>query len=129
MWSVVIGGIVKVVDGWFTTKRAKQEAEAQYHMALAKGEQDWDIMAMKNSQFSWKDEFITIIWYSPIIIGWFEKRVAPTGEVTWHMRDANEWAVFVGNLPVWYQVGMFGILAASFGLRWFMKQQGLQIKK
>lgn len=117
MWSVVIGGVVKVVEGWFTTKRAKQEAEAQYHMALAKGEQDWDIMAMKNSQFSWKDEFITLVWFAPLIVAW------------WYPERAMAWVDFVSLMPFWYQVCLFGIIAASFGLRWWFKQQGMGVVK
>lgn len=117
MWSVVVGGLTELAKQWFATRKAKQEAEASYHMALAKGEQDWDIMAMKNSQFSWKDELITIIWFAPLVVAWFNQE------------QAMQWIEFVTKLPVWYQIGMFGIVSASFGLRWFFKKEGLKIKE
>lgn len=115
MWGAIIGGITSVVDGFFKTKRAKQEAEASYNLMLAKGEQDWDVMAMKNSQFSWKDEFITIIIFAPLIVAWFDQD------------KALAWVDFVTQLPYWYQVMMFGIIAASFGLRWLFRREGFKV--
>lgn len=117
MWSVIIGGLTEAIKGWFETKRAKQKAEAEYHMTLAKGEQDWDLMAMKSSQFSWKDEFITLVWFSPLIVAWV------------YPEKAMQWIEFVSKLPFWYQVCLFGIVAASFGLRWWFKNQGMHVKK
>lgn len=115
MWSLVITGITKVVGSWFDKKEAEQKAEANYQMTVAKGEMDWDTMAQRAAQFSWKDEFITIIWFSPLIVAWF------------YPEKAQAWVDFVGQLPVWYQFGMFGIIAASFGLRWYFKQQQFKI--
>lgn len=115
MWGVVFQGITSVVQGWFETKREKQKAEAQYHMAVMKGEQDWDTEAMKASRFSWKDEFITIIIFAPLIVAWFDEE------------KALAWTRFVSEMPIWYQIIMSGIVAASFGLRWWFKQQNYKI--
>jgi len=117
MWSIVLGGIGEIAKSWFNLKKAKNEAEATYHMQLAKGEQDWDIEAQKAARYSWKDEFITIIWFAPLIVAWFEPE------------KALMWVNFVTELPYWYQFGMFGIIAASFGLRWYFKQQTFKINK
>lgn len=117
MWGLVFTGIKEVVQGWFKTKQAKQEAEAAYHMSLAKGEQDWDLEAQKAARYSWKDEFITVIWFSPLIMAW------------WDTERAMTWINFVTGLPYWYQFGMFGIIAASFGLRWYFKGQSFKLKK
>lgn len=114
MWSVIVGGISSLVDSWFKSKTAKQEADAAYRMSLAKGEQDWDNAAMRASQFSWKDEFITIIWFTPLIVAWFDQE------------RAMAWIEFVSALPQWYQFGMFGIIAASFGLRWYFKGKNIK---
>lgn len=116
MWSLVIGAVSTIFKGWVEVKKSKQEAEAQYHMALARGEQDWDLEAQKAARYSWKDEFITIVWFSPLIMAW------------WDTERAMAWVDFVTQLPYWYQFGMFGIIAASFGLRWYFKQQGFKIK-
>ena len=117
MWSIVTGGLVEVIKGWFEVKKSKQEAEAAYHKAVIKGEQDWDLEAQKAARYSWKDEFITIIWFAPLIMAW------------WDEERAIRWVVFVGKMPYWYQFGMFGIIAASFGLRWYFKQQDFKVTK
>lgn len=122
MWSIITGGVVEIVKGWFAVKKSKQEAEAAYNLKSIQGEIDWDIEAMKASRYSWKDELITIIWFSPLIIGWYDTEKS-------ELRDAESWVQFVGDLPYWWQFGAFGIIAASFGLRWFMKQQNFKIGK
>lgn len=122
MWGIITGGIVEIVKGWFAVKRSKQEAEAAYNQRVIQGEIDWDIEAMKASRYSWKDELITIIWYSPLIIGWYDTDTSA-------LRDAQQWIEFVGGLPLWWQFGAFGIMAASFGLRWYFKDQNFKLTK
>jgi hypothetical protein len=121
IWGIVVKGISSVLSGYFEVKKSKQEAEIKYQSMLAQGEQDWDIEAMKASKYSWKDELITIIWYSPLVVGWYDAEKDG-------LRDAREWVDFVGELPYWWQIGAFGIMAASFGLRWYFKQQDFKVK-
>lgn len=123
MWGAITNAIGGIFGGWVDLKKAKYEAEANKFLALQKAEADWDTEALRQSQYSWKDEFIAIIWYSPLYVGWFKKD--PT--LGWEMRDASEWVSFVGQLPVWWQFGAFGIMAASFGLRWYFKQQDFKV--
>lgn len=117
MWSVLFSGAVELVKGWFDVKKAKQQAEAAYQMKKEQGEQDWDLEAMRQAQYSWKDELITIIIFAPLIVAWFD------------VDAAVAWTEFVSAMPFWYQVVMFGIVAASFGLRWWFKQQSFTIPK
>ena len=117
MWPIVIKAFSGVFTSWMDSKKAKHQAEANFQMKLAEQEATWDIIALRQSQFSWKDEIITLIWFAPLVIAWFD----PV--------KAMEWVNFVAELPVFYQIGMFGIMAASFGLRWFFKQQNLKIGK
>lgn len=116
MWTAIIGGVSTIFNGWISVKKSKQDAETAYHMSLAKGEQDWDIEAQKAARYSWKDEFITVIWFAPLIMAWFDQD------------KAREWIAFAQELPYWYQFGMFGIISASFGLRWYFKQQNFKVK-
>lgn len=114
--SIIFGGISELVKSWFDLRKAKNQAEASYHQQALKGELDWDIEAQKQARYSWKDEFITIIWFAPLIMAW------------WDEERAMKWVEFVDGLPYWYQFGMFGIIAASFGLRWYFKQQSFSAK-
>lgn len=113
MWKSIITGIVSVIKGWFDVKQAKQQAEADYHKRVLQNESDWDLEAMRQARYSWKDELITIIWFTPLIVAWFD------------YERAMAWIDFVTELPLWYQIGMFGIIAASFGLRWWFKDKAL----
>ena len=115
MWSTVVSAVGTLFGGWVDLKKAKSEAEAQKHLSLAKLEADWDMEALRQSQYSWKDEFITIIWFAPFIVAWFDQE------------RAMQWIDFVSGMPTWYQFGVFGILAASFGLRWYFKQQNFKV--
>jgi len=109
MWSLVFSGVKELISGWFAVRKSKQEAEAAYNMQRVKGEQDWDIKAMEAARYSWKDEFLTVVWFFPLVYAWHDPDAA------------MQWVDFVSGLPYWYQFGMFGILAASFGLRWYFK--------
>lgn len=115
MWGLVVQGISTIFGSWVDLKKARTEAEKTRLMHQAQSEADWDLEAIRQAQYSWKDEIITIIWFAPLVVAWFYKE------------EAMDWVEFVGELPFWYQIGMFGIMAASFGLRWFFKDQALKI--
>ena len=117
MWALLFSGVTDLIKGWFDVKKSKAEAEAARNRQLIQGELNWDIIAQENAKYSWKDEFITLIWFTPLIVAWFEPE------------KAMRWIDFVSGLPYWYQIGMFGIIAASFGLRWLFKSQEFKIKK
>lgn len=111
-WITALGGLF---TSWIDAKKEKHKAEAALHMKLAQTEADWDLAAQRQAQYSWKDEFITFVWFAPLIVAWFDPE------------KAQDWVDFVTQLPVWYQFGMFGIIAASFGLRWYFKQQNFKV--
>jgi hypothetical protein len=115
MWTALFSGIGSIFSGWVKLKTAKQEAKAKQALVETKGEQDWDTTALRMSESSWKDELITIIIFSPLIVAWFDQE------------RAMAWVEFVKELPVFYQIFMSGIICASFGLRWFFKQQGFKL--
>ena len=121
MWSLVFSAVSTLFQGWLKVKTSKQEAEAARASRIIQGEFDYDIMAMEAAKTSWKDEVIMIIWYSPLVMGWYDNK---TNSIV----SAQEWIRFVGELPYWWQFGAFGIMAASFGLRWYFKQQGFKVE-
>ena len=116
MWLSIISGVKELGSIWLKSRKAKAEAEIAFQNKLAQTEADWDVVAQQQAQYSWKDELITIIWYSPLVVAWFEPE------------KAMEWVEWVSKLPYFYQFGMFGIMAASFGLRWYFKQQSFKVK-
>ena len=98
------GLATSVIDG----KTAVKKAEAQTKMKIATGELDWDLEAMKATQNSWKDEWITLLFSIPLILAfcgdWGNDIVA---------RGFESLEV----MPQWYQIALGGIVSASIGMR------------
>ena len=59
---------------------------------------------IQNMGRSWTDEFIVLVFFTPIIIGWFS--------------PDSVYAYFqtLGSMPEWYTALVIGITAAVFGL-------------
>ena len=132
MWSAIVTAASTIFGGWVKVKVSKQDADAAYNMKLASGEQDWDTTAQNNAKTSIKDELLLVIWYSPMVIGWFEQinyinTVTGIPESYWRFIGAKEWVAFMDTMPYWWWFGAFGILSATYGLRWYFKQQNFKL--
>ena len=113
----LISGIGQVFTSWLETKKAKHQAEIKFQEKMGEIEATWDLVALRQAQFSWKDELITLIVFGPLMLAWIPD----------YRAGIMEWVGFVEALPLWYQILIFGITAASFGLRWFFKQQNFKV--
>jgi len=111
MWSIVTQAIGTIFGSWVDLKKAKYEAQTAKFTMQAKIEGDWDQESLRQSQYSWKDELITLIMFAPFVVAWFDED------------RASAWIEFISGLPYWYQIIVIGIVAASFGLRWFFKNK------
>ena len=112
-------GRQRVKEAKVQAKVAKHEAEAKFQMRVAEIEATWDLVALRMSQYSTKDELIALVIFAPLIAAWFPG-LRP------HVLD---WVDFIDKLPIWYQVVMFGIVAATFGLRWWFNKTSLKVGK
>ena len=118
----ILGSALSLVGdlagNWLKGKVEKQKAEGEVKVAEAKakavilekqatGEIDWDLEAIKGSQNSWKDEWLTIIFSIPLVMCFIPG-----------MEDivSNGFAR-LNELPEWYQYTLGVIVAASFGVR------------
>lgn len=109
-------GLIKVgIDASAKVKVAKAEAEIERAKREQSAEADWDIEALRASQSSWKDEYLTMIVSYPFIINFL-----PYPEL--QQAVAEGW-LRLAQAPSWYPVLFMGICAASFGLRWWFKQK------
>lgn len=120
----IISGLIAAVNKWqegrtkikeakISAKVAKYDAQAQRYYKLLDAETNWDLEALRQSQYSLKDELITVIIFSPLVVAWFDPA------------RAKAWLDFVVNVPLWYQIVMGGIIAAAFGLRWYFTKKKL----
>lgn len=124
MWSLLVQGITNVLGGWVKTRQVKAEgkvkvaiAQAEAQAKVATAERDWDTEALRQSQYSWKDEYLTIILSAPFV-GSFFPVVQDHVEKGWE---------YVAGAPIWYQVAFLGTVAASFGLRWWFTRTNMEV--
>lgn len=117
MWQAVLAGVRELGSMWLGNRRAKAEAKRARYERQSKIESDYDTEALRQSQYSLKDEFLAIVWFSPFVVAW------------WDPDLAMEWIDFVVSIPMPYWVGVFMIFAATFGARWFFKRETLTIAK
>ncbi|QDP66040.1 MAG: hypothetical protein Unbinned4336contig1000_5 [Prokaryotic dsDNA virus sp.] len=107
-----IGGLVK---SWLDRKAKEQVAKADAYAQRKNIEATYDNIALQNMKFSMKDEFLLVIIWAPIVLAWFDEE------------RASAWVAFIGELPVYYQVLLFGTVASVFGLRWLISRQIKQV--
>jgi len=109
-WPIV-GEVVGIFSDWLEGRRriAQAKTEAKIHREQSKidAEVSWDQTMATGSQSSWKDEYWTLIFGFPLILGFFPQ-----------FRDeAMGYIEFIEAMPDWY-VGLIGALVgASIGIR------------
>jgi len=104
-------GKARITEAKIGAEVAKYEAQAARWKREDNAESSWDNEALKQSQYSWKDEFIMLIWLAPFIM-LFIPPLQP-----YAVKGFNSLA----TVPYGYWLVIFGIVAQSFGLRWLFK--------
>ena len=114
----ITGAVSKYQEGKTRIKEAKIDAEVAKYKAQEQrwlresdAESSWDNKALEQSQYSWKDEFIMLIWLAPFIMLF----------IPWLQPYAVKGFVSLSEVPYGYWLVIFGIVAQSFGLRWLFK--------
>ena len=118
MWTALISPIASLAGTWLegkvetkkaetASKVAKAKAEAVIMEKKATGEIDWDLEMARESQSSWKDEWLVILFSIPLILAF----IPGMEEVV-----ANGFSQLEA-MPQWYQYSIGVIVAASFGVR------------
>lgn len=115
----IIGPIVSAVTTlggqWLKNKGEKAEAKHTRELKVITGEIDLDLESTKGMSGSWKDEWLTAVFTTPIVVI-FYGAIANEPEIITRMVDGVE---VLTTLPEWYQWCLIGIVAASFGIRTF----------
>ena len=104
----LIGQVANLAGTMIEGKTAVKKAEAETKMKIATGEIDWDIAAMKATENSWKDEWITLLFSIPLILafcGQWGNDIVAAGFASLEI------------MPQWYQIALGGIVSASIGMR------------
>lgn len=108
MLVTVVTGIATLVSNWITGKQRIQEAKIEAQVKQASQDGDWDKAAVDQMQFSWKDEWFTILLSVPTILAF----CGPSGR-----RWVAEGFEALKGMPDWYAYAFLTAVAASFGIR------------
>lgn len=108
----IIGNIIDAVSdhqkGKQRLKQAKVDGEIRVIEAAADNLATWELLHAKGSQTSWKDEFWTIIFAIPLVLGF-------TGE--WGVGITTAGFKALSEMPDWYQYTLVTMVLAAFGIR------------
>ena len=111
----LLGVASDAIGGYVETRKAKAEqkltaikAETEIKKKQIAGEMDWNLEAIKGSQDSWKDEWLTLLFSIPLILCF--------------CGDWGRTIVFNGfealsQAPDFYKYTLGVIVSASFGIR------------
>jgi len=104
----IIGAISSYVTGKQEISKAKQAGELKIIAQAAESQASWELLHAKGSQTSWKDEFWTIIFAVPLVLGF-------TGD--WGVEVVTAGFLALDNMPDWYQYTLVTLVLAAFGIR------------
>ena len=111
----LIGQVANLAGTMIEGKTAVKKAEAETKMKIATGELDLDLAAMKATENSWKDEWITLLFSIPLILAF-------CGD--WGNQIVQAGFTALEVMPDWYQYSLGGIVSASIGMRGVSKYFG-----
>jgi hypothetical protein len=120
MWGAIVSSVSSIAGGVLENRRIKTEARARVEVARVEAEikqienaaqtvADYDIQALKETRYSWKDEVALIVVLAPFIgsfLPWTQEYVA------------LGWQHLTAHAPDWYGYIFCGAIAGSMGIRW-----------
>ena len=120
--SPIFGALGAVAKGWMETRKVKAEGKVKIAKAKVDAKirsieatQQMDVEAASDMKYSWKDEYLTILMSIPVIMCFVP------GLEAYALRGFE----ILGQTPEWYRWAFLGIIAATFGLRiWLRKLFG-----
>ena len=108
MLGTLLSSVSSLASSYIEGKTAIQKAEATIRMKEATGEIDWDLAAMRASQSSWKDEWLTLLFSIPLVLSF-------CGD--WGRGIVADGFTALAGMPQWYQIALGAIVSASFATR------------
>jgi hypothetical protein len=119
----IITGVVDYQKGKQAIKRAKVEGEIKVIQSASDSVASWESYMAKATSGSWKDEYWTVIWSIPLVMGF----IKIDGVFDGPQIAAEGFASFT-LMPQWYQYTLVTMVLASFGIRMGTTVKGLLFK-
>ena len=108
MIGQLIGSLTGLATSIIDGKTQIKLTEAEIKKKQLTGEIDWDIEAIRGTQNSWKDEWLTILFSVPLILAF-------CGD--WGRQIVEDGFVALQAMPEYYRYTLGIIVSASFGTR------------
>jgi hypothetical protein len=106
--GAILGSLTGLASSIIDAKTQVKLTEAEIKKKQLTGEMDWDLEAMKGTQNSWKDEWITLLFSVPLILAF-------CGD--WGNEIVTRGFASLETMPQWYQLALGCIVSASIGMR------------
>ena len=108
MIGQILGSLGGLAKSYIDSKTAIKLTEAEIKKKQLTGEIDWDLAAIKATENSWKDEWITLLFSIPLILAF-------CGD--WGRQVVADGFAALEVMPQWYQVALGAVVSASVGIR------------
>jgi hypothetical protein len=112
--GAIISAVASVAGSWLETRKVKAEgriaiaqSKIDFKVAQYTARAQMDVESMKGMAFSWKDEYLLLLFSVPLILCFIPPMVP----------YVKEGFAVLKTLPLWYQWSITGMVAATFGLR------------
>lgn len=126
IWSAITNVIGGVAGTYMETRQIKATAKAKIETAKVEAEvkrielsatteRDYDLEALRQTQYSYKDEVALVVVLAPFVgsfLPWTQDTVA------------EGWRHLSEHAPDWYTYAFLGAIGASMGIRWAVSQFG-----
>jgi len=106
--GTLLSSVGSLASTYLDGKVAANKAEAQIRLKEATGDIDWDLAAIRATQSSWKDEWVTVLFSIPLVLSF-------CGE--WGRAIVANGFDALSGMPQWYQVSLGAVVAASLGTK------------
>jgi hypothetical protein len=115
VWIKALLGVIGIGGDYLkakaTLKQTKVESQTRVIEATVDHDNAWEQLHAEGSQTSWKDEFWTIVFAVPLVLGFLQFKNFDGPSIAKAGFDS-----FAG-MPSWYQYTLVTIVLASFGIR------------
>lgn len=107
-------------------EKIKAQGQIEHARSLAEIEANYDNYAQLQMKTSWKDEYLTLVISAPFLVSFATPYLELVFDADLTSTLAAAWTA-VGQAPDWYQWSFIGIIVATFGLRWMVKDKAAKL--